>query len=47
MANKTKLIACKVPQPVQQYSPDSKPMVCDRRPGHKGPHRHHKQRARW
>jgi hypothetical protein len=47
MANKTKLIACKKPQPAEQVAYDSKPAVCDRRPGHKGPHRHHKMRARW
>jgi hypothetical protein len=41
MANKTKLLGCKVPQPAEQVrDQDGKPAVCDRRPGHKGPHRH-------
>jgi hypothetical protein len=47
MANKTKLLACKVPQPEATVYSDGKPALCDRRPGHKGPHRCRKQRARW
>jgi hypothetical protein len=47
MANQTKLLMCKVQQPAWQVSSDNKPAICDRRPSHKGPHRHRKLRARW